>query len=88
MTNGTARASQLAYAPLAALGAALQGRGVRSELGFVLDVATPAVARVVFCRPRVIDGDRLWFFDGGGEPIAPAEQVTEAAMIIADGDTP
>ncbi len=78
------------YAPLAALAAMLQGRGIRSELGASLEVANSggAIAQpsdLITCRARAVDGDRLWFFDGEGEPIAPAENVTEAAMHIAAG---
>jgi hypothetical protein len=75
------------YAPLAALMSALQGRAVRSEVGCSLEVVSrvsPAPpSDTITCRPRPIDGDRLWFFDGEGEPLAPADHITEAAVVIA-----
>ncbi|GLW64664.1 hypothetical protein Arub01_29080 [Actinomadura rubrobrunea] len=36
----------------------------------------------VSCRPRAEDGGTLWFFTSWGEPIAPADQVEDAAMYI------
>ncbi|TDD88344.1 hypothetical protein [Actinomadura rubrisoli] len=45
----------------------------------------PAEAvRTVTCKPRVTDAERMWFFDDAtGEPIAEAEHIIEAAVIIA-----
>lgn len=37
----------------------------------------------ITCSPRVIDAERLWFFDCTGEAIAEAHDVTGAAVVIA-----
>ncbi|MFD0685891.1 hypothetical protein [Actinomadura fibrosa] len=35
------------------------------------------------CRPRRDDSDRLWFFTSWGHPIAEAERVIDAAVLVA-----
>lgn len=42
----------------------------------------PRLGDTVECRPRPVDGDRLWFFIGG-DPIEQASHVTDAAIAIA-----
>ncbi|QXJ22759.1 hypothetical protein AGRA3207_003815 [Actinomadura graeca] len=79
-----------AYPRLYELMCALQGRRFVTELQasplavIVTRADDPAGARqMVTCKPRVADQDRMWFFDASGEPIAEAEHVTDAAVIIA-----
>ncbi|MCP9953145.1 hypothetical protein [Actinomadura madurae] len=36
----------------------------------------------ISCRVRPEDGGRLWYFTSGGEPIAPADRVTDAAVFV------
>ncbi|MFB4300200.1 hypothetical protein [Actinomadura sp. NTSP31] len=43
----------------------------------------PEPADMITCRSRAEDGGRLWFFTSWGEPIAEAERVVDAAVIIA-----
>ncbi|TDD62275.1 hypothetical protein [Actinomadura rubrisoli] len=77
-----------AYPLLYALGNALDRRGFTTSVG----ARAVTVARrgdvslrtqTITCKPRPIDGDRLWFFDALGEPIAQADHVIDAAVIIA-----
>ncbi|WP_242892367.1 hypothetical protein [Actinomadura litoris] len=75
---------------LAALMSPLRGRGYTNELHdgtAVLELTHPLdpvlwPADRILCKPRRIDGDRLWFFDGTGRPIAPADHLTEAIVEI------
>ncbi|WP_433228090.1 hypothetical protein [Actinomadura formosensis] len=76
---------------LAALGAHLSARGYQIDfLGTWLKVtnadASGCCARrlsdTVTCRARPDDGNRWWYFTSWGEPIAPADQVTDAAVSI------
>ncbi|MEV5826731.1 hypothetical protein AB0L25_14230 [Spirillospora sp. NPDC052242] len=39
--------------------------------------ASPATVTVT-CRPRSDDGDRMWFFGPGHEPVAEADQIMNA----------
>ncbi|QXJ21966.1 hypothetical protein AGRA3207_002884 [Actinomadura graeca] len=50
----------------------------------------PTDARqTVTCKPRATDQDRMWFYDdANGEPIAEAEDIIGAAVIIAGNLTP
>jgi len=84
-----------AYARLGALMNRLQGRGLRAELRRdSLTVSDPAGGLMagtivtITCRPRVTDCERLWFFDGTGEPIEQADNVIDAAVIIIGYLTP
>ncbi|MUN42582.1 hypothetical protein [Actinomadura litoris] len=76
----------LGYQPLATLMYALQGHGVRGDLVAALEVADredpEARPATVTCKPRSIDGDRMWFFGSDGEAIAPGDHITEATVII------
>jgi hypothetical protein len=78
---------------LAALGAHLSAHGLTVELtSRGLRVKNPEVrgccpenptlSDLIGCRARADDGGRLWFFTGWAEPIAPADQVTEAVVTI------
>lgn len=49
----------------------------------VLTQAGGEPADTLTCRPRPIDGDRLWFLSGSGEPIAEATRIIDAALIVA-----
>ncbi|MFA1545393.1 hypothetical protein [Actinomadura chokoriensis] len=42
----------------------------------------PRLSDVVTCRPRLEDDGRLWFFDHRGEPIAEADNVTDAVVHL------
>ncbi|TDD79967.1 hypothetical protein [Actinomadura rubrisoli] len=77
-----------AYPLLYALGNALDRRGFTTSVGArAVTVTRPGDAslrtQTITCKPRPIDGDRLWFFDALGEPIAQADQIIDAAVIIA-----
>lgn len=78
---------------LAALGAHLSARHLSVDLtadGLEIEdpeargcCAEPAHAHdVIRCRPRRDDGDSLWFFDGQGQPIAPADQIIDATVYV------
>ncbi|GAA4059327.1 hypothetical protein [Actinomadura miaoliensis] len=41
-----------------------------------------AAGVVVTCRPRLEDGGALWFYTSRQEPIAPADNVTDAVVAI------
>jgi len=81
------------YARLGALMNQLQDHGFRAKLGRdLLTVSNPGgpaagTTVTVTCKPWVLDAERLWFFDGSGEPIEQADNVTDAAVIIAAGLT-
>jgi hypothetical protein len=82
------------YDPLAVLGARLVARGLAVDYtaeglrventavpGCCAEVPHPCA--VITCRRRTDDGGMWWFYaDSWGEPIAPAEQVDDAAMHV------
>ncbi|XVQ11249.1 hypothetical protein ACQP1W_01370 [Spirillospora sp. CA-255316] len=78
---------------LAALGAHLGARGLTVEFtakglrvtnphvaGCCADAAHPA--DTITCRARREDGGRTWFWTSWGEPVAEADRITDAAMVI------
>jgi hypothetical protein len=78
---------------LAALGAHLGARGFTVDLrADGLKVTNPetreccGVTRhasdTIACRKRDSDGGRLWFWTAWGEPIAEADHITDATVII------
>ncbi|TDC86726.1 hypothetical protein [Actinomadura sp. 7K507] len=76
---------------LAALAAHLAARKLDVDLGPAgLRVTNPQVkgccakntADTISCRFRGEDADRLWYFTSWGEPIAPADRVTDAAVFV------
>ncbi|WP_433227941.1 hypothetical protein [Actinomadura formosensis] len=76
---------------LAALGTHLSARGYRIDfLGTRLKVSNvhdseccaQRLSDTVTCRARQDDGGRWWYFTSWGEPIAPADRVTDAAVSI------
>ncbi|TDD79218.1 hypothetical protein E1293_24005 [Actinomadura darangshiensis] len=76
---------------LAALAAHLAARKLDVELGSKgLRVANPQVkgccsphaTDTIACRTRDEDAGRLWYFTSWGEPIAPADRVTDAAVFV------
>ncbi|TDD83941.1 hypothetical protein [Actinomadura rubrisoli] len=73
-----------AYAQLGALMNQLQGRGFKSKLGRD-SLVVGGIVGTITCKPRPTDADRLWFLDGSGEPIAQADHIVDAAVIIAAG---
>ncbi|MFA1551334.1 hypothetical protein [Actinomadura chokoriensis] len=86
MDDGTAP-----LARLAALGAHLAARRFEVRLDSRgLQVTSPQVkdccgrreSDTIFCRVRDEDGGRLWYFTASGEPIAPADRVTDAAVFV------
>ncbi|WP_242890314.1 hypothetical protein [Actinomadura litoris] len=75
------------FTPLAALASALQGRGIEGELVPALELEPAADQEAqpcdtVTCKPRPSDEGRLWFFGGDRKPIAQADDITEAVMVI------
>jgi hypothetical protein len=36
----------------------------------------------ITCRPRPEDGGVSWFFTSWREPIAPSDQITDAALFV------
>lgn len=88
MTDATSQTD-----PLALLGAHLGAHGFKVELTVRgLKVTNPQVAGccdevphvadTITCRPRRDDGGRIWFFTSWREPIAEADRVVEAKMVI------
>jgi hypothetical protein len=78
-------------ARLAALGAHLAARKFDVQLDSGgLRVTSPQVKEccgrresdTISCRVRDEDGGRLWYFTASGEPIAPADRVTDAAVFV------
>lgn len=76
---------------LAALAAHLSARKLDVDLGPEgLRVTNPQVkgccaknaADTISCRLRDEDAGVLWFFTSWGEPIAPADRVTDAAVAV------
>ncbi|WP_131738097.1 hypothetical protein [Actinomadura roseirufa] len=43
----------------------------------------PHPADTVTCKAREDDGGRAWFFTSWGEPIAEADRIVDAALIVA-----
>jgi hypothetical protein len=75
--------------PLAALGAHLGAHGFGIELTAQgLKVSHPRGGKAVdtvTCRARAEDGGRVWFYSGSGRPIAEAERIIDAKMVILGG---
>jgi hypothetical protein len=78
-------------APLAKLAAYLAGQGLKAELterGLkvvnprIAGCCSPHAADTITCRPRTEDGGRPWFWTSWGEPIAEADHIVDAALII------
>lgn len=79
--------------PLAALGVRLSARGLKIELtDRGLTVVNPNVrgccamtahpSDTITCRRRTEDGGKRWFFTSWQDPIAPADELDDAAMYI------
>jgi hypothetical protein len=77
--------------PLARLAAFLGGQGLKAEpTERGLRVVNPEIAGccsahaadTITCRPRPEDGGRLWYWTSWGEPIAEADHIVDAALII------
>ncbi|QXJ21042.1 hypothetical protein AGRA3207_001855 [Actinomadura graeca] len=83
-----------AYPRLYELMSTLQVRGLTTDLrARTLTVSRPddptRATRVITCRPRPTDGDRLWFFDEAtGDPIEQAGHIADAAVIVAGSLAP
>ncbi|WP_067460042.1 hypothetical protein [Actinomadura macra] len=68
----------------------LQGRGFVVELRaspLAIIVTRPddptGAVQTITCKPRVIDQDRMWFFNAANnEAFAEADDITGAAVII------
>lgn len=73
-----------ADAKLYALGARLNGvAGLDAILrDNVLTVTRGEHTERITCLPRPSDFDRLWFWDSHRKPIAEADHVTDAAVIV------
>ena len=68
---------------LAALGAHLGARGLAVDLTAQgLRVADAHAADTITCRARRADAGRLWFWTSEGEPIAEADRIIDASMVI------
>jgi hypothetical protein len=78
---------------LAALGAHLGARGFTVDLTAKgLRVTNPHAARccaevahpadTITCRARREDDGRMWFWTSWGEPIAEADRITDASVVI------
>ncbi|WP_067464259.1 hypothetical protein [Actinomadura macra] len=80
-----------AYPKLYDLMTTLQGRGFAVELRaspLAIIVTRPddptGAVQTITCKPRVIDQERMWFLDeANGEPIAEAEDIIGAAVIVS-----
>ena len=81
------------YDPLAALGAHLSARRLKVDLtANGLKVENPQVrgccaevrnaSDTITCRRRPEDFDRVWFFTSWQEPIAPADEIADAALYV------
>lgn len=76
------------YPALHDLGQRLRAHGLDADLhdDHLLILApgeSPRLGGRVECKPRPVDGDRLWFFLDD-EAIEQADRVMDAAMTIAD----
>ncbi|WP_067470177.1 hypothetical protein [Actinomadura macra] len=85
-----------AYPKLYDLMTTLQGRGFAVELRaspLAIIVTRPddptGAVQTVTCKPRVIDYDRMWFFDdASNEAFAEADDITGAAVIVSGNLSP
>ncbi|MBE1532288.1 hypothetical protein [Actinomadura algeriensis] len=75
--------------PLAALGAHLSAHRFTVELtARGLRVVNPRaderdnLTELIQCRPRQDDGGRAWFWTSRNEPIAEADRITDAVVIV------
>lgn len=81
--------NQHTYSRLASLRERLAGKGfeTRLELSSLIVIdkpdGGPRLADTITCREREDDGNRLWFYTSWGDPIAEADRITDAAVIIA-----
>ena len=86
MDDGTAPLARLAAlgAHLAArkFDVRLDSRGLRVTSPQVKDCCGRRKSDRISCRARGEDGGRLWYFTASGEPIAPADRVTDAAVFV------
>ncbi|TDE34996.1 hypothetical protein [Actinomadura sp. 6K520] len=60
----------------------LSAAGLRVTNPQVKGCCTKNAADTISCRPRDEDGAALWFFTSWGEPIAPADRLTDAAVFV------
>ncbi|MFF5262123.1 hypothetical protein ACFY4C_24575 [Actinomadura viridis] len=78
---------------LAALGAHLGARGYEVDLTArglrvvnpkVADCchATPSAEETISLRRRPEDFDRPWFWTAAGDPVAPADRITDAGVFL------
>ncbi|ACZ00407.1 hypothetical protein [Thermomonospora curvata] len=71
---------------LAALAAHLAAHRMEVDLSdrglLVRDQGTGTVVALVVCRRRAEDAGTLWFFTGTGEPLAPSDRITDAALAL------
>ncbi|WP_067456420.1 hypothetical protein [Actinomadura macra] len=79
-----------AYPKLYDLMTTLQGRGFAVELRaspLAIIVTRPddptGATQTITCRPRPTDFDQMWFYDEANKPIAEAEHIVDAAVIVA-----
>ncbi|WP_125615451.1 hypothetical protein [Actinomadura sp. WAC 06369] len=85
--------STVPHDPLAALGAYLGARRLEVELtarglrvrnpdgrGCCDEAPVPSV--LITCRPRPDDSGRLWYWTSWNEPIAEAERVVDATVLV------
>nr|BFE35189.1 hypothetical protein GCM10010200_074400 [Actinomadura rugatobispora] len=77
--------------PLEALAGYLLGQGLkveRTKRGLkvinrdITGCCSANAADTITCGPRRKDGGRLWFWTSWGEPIAEANHIVDAALII------
>lgn len=73
---------------LAALREHLAARGYQVELkpaGLTVVAPVgdgPRLSDEIVCKPRPSDGNRLWFWTSWGDPIAEADRIVDAAVVI------
>ncbi|WP_141578715.1 hypothetical protein [Actinomadura sp. WMMA1423] len=81
----TARESETAHARLGVLQECLKARKLETELTIAgLRVTAPGsdLTEDIVCRTRPSDAGRLWFWTSEGTPIAEADHLTDAALLI------
>lgn len=74
------------HARLFALAAALRVHGFTVDL-YALHLEVSALHRSgrgleIWCQPRASDGGQLWFTRAGGAPVAEADDISGALMVV------
>ncbi|WP_433476693.1 hypothetical protein ACQPZP_06340 [Spirillospora sp. CA-142024] len=82
MTPEVRLAALAAHLAARKLDVQLDSDGLRVRNPHVKSCCTQHTGDTISCRTRDEDGAGLWYFTSWGEPIAPADRVTDAAVFV------